>query len=596
MLRSLAARAGWDPGQIDLRLLQGPVEPELPPTPDGLVGPDLLGAVHEALLDPCSRRAAGAHYTPAPLASSLVAWALAGWSSRPPGALRVVDLAVGGGAFLLAVARLQRAEGRPVEEVLAGLAGVDLDPGAVAVAEATLVAWGRGEGWDGTGPGPLLVVGDGTDPECFGRDGTEPTAVGSPGPGRGQVDLVVGNPPFRSQLGRATARDRATAARLRDHYGPEVGGYVDDAAVFLRAACDWPRPGGRVVLVQPESVLGARDAEGVRAAIAARAELVGLWVAGEHAFAAGIDVCAPVLEAHGAPGRTVPTTDRWVARSDGTEVRPGRAEPRPTGRSWAPLLARSRAVPIVDLSDRAGTLGDLATATAGFRQHFYAVAPHVREAPEGVDTVDTSLDPVLTARLVDPLTLRWGRRPARIAGHVWERPAVDLTAVASDAPDVAAWLQDRLRPKVVVAPQTRVVEAAIDPTGRFLPGVPLVSVEPRSGPDRGADPHGSSEADLTLWLIVAALSAPPITAWALAQVAGTARHREALRLPARQILTVPLPPDRDAWEAAARALRDGHPLDEVGPGLTTAYGLGADHPVTAWWRARLPAMSGRVGT
>ena len=570
VVAQVAERAGWDP--TGLRALGPPPDPDVAPAPADLVGPDLPGAVHEALLAPSDRRAAGAHYTPPGLASRLVAWALEGWADPGPGPLRVLDPAVGAGAFLLAAARHQHAGGASPGAVLAGLAGVDLDPGAVAAAEAALIAWARDEGWDGTGPGPTLAVADGTDPAPFGPDGPRP----------GQVDLVVGNPPFRGQLGRATARDRDVAARLRERWGDAAGGYVDDAALFLRIACAWPRPGGRVVLVQPESVLGARDADGVRRAVGEGADLVGLWVADEPAFAAVVDVCAPVLEVR-APGR--PPTAGPVARAEGVAVRTRPPDPRPEGTSWAPLLARSRGVPLVSPERGTGTLGDLATATAGFRQHFYAVAPHLREAPPTVD-VDPGCAPVLTTGLVDPLVLAWGERPARIAGRTWERPVVDLDAVEATATDVAAWVRARLRPKVVVAPQTRVVEAAVDGDGRFVPGVPLVSVEQR--PDAGEDDA------LALWRLVAVLLAPPTSAWAMEQAAGTARNRDAVRLSARQVLAAPLPGDAAAWEAAALALRDGAAPVDVGPGLAGAYGLTPDHPVVAWWRGRLPgARPGR---
>lgn len=602
LLRRIAAEAGWDPGDHHLTLLAGVDVPCLPEAPAGLLGPDLLGAVHEALIDPATRRATGVHYTPAPLASALVRWALEGWtwSGPAPGA---VDPAVGAGTFLLAVARWAYARGAPVHEVLAGLGGVDLDPVAVAVAEASLVAWARSAGWDGTGPGPSLVVGDGTEVDAVGA--TAELTMGA-------VDLVVGNPPFLGQLGRGTVRSRAAAGRLRARFGSDVGGYVDSAAVFLRVACEWPRPGGRVVMVQPESVLGARDAEGVRTAVAERADLVGLWVAGEPAFAAAVNVCAPVFEvrrqapsgsaSHVRPdpvGRAAgPGGSSPVARADGAVVRRGPSVARPRGSSWAPLLAGTRGVPLVVLDPSAGVLGDLATATSGFRQHFYALAPHLSEIPHPAepglpDPAEPGLPhptepglphpdliPVLTTGLVDPVALLWGSRPARIAGSSWRRPGVSLGAISSEAPAVADWVGDRLRPKVVVASQTRVVEAAVDVDGRFVPGVPLVSVEPL-----GARSEGAEE---VLWLIVAALSAPPVTAWAMAQAAGTARHRDALRLAARQIRTVPLPSDRSAWEAAAAELRTGRPLAEVGSVLTTAYGLDPDHPVTQWWRARLP--------
>ncbi len=565
----VAAADGWDPDDLGLRGSgQGPGV-AVDAAPPDLLGPDLLGAVHEALVTAGDRRAGGVHYTPPALASALVAWAVSGWAPIDAPALGVVDLSVGGGAFLLAAARHQRARGRAVGSILDGLAGVDLDADAVAVAEVALRTWAHQEGWDGSGRGPTLVVGDGTAPEPFGPAGPVP----------GATDLVVGNPPFRGQLGRATARDAATAARLRAAWGEAVAGYVDDAAVFLRVACAWPRPGGRVVLVQPESVLATRDAGGVRAAVVDRADLVGLWVAGEPAFAAAVDVCAPVLQVRG-PGR--PPSRAAVARADGVAVRPGPPLPAPTGATWAPLLARRRGVPEVALGPGAGTMGDLVRATAGFRQHFYGLVPHLAEAPPEGERPGTA--PVLTTGLVDPLALDWGLRPARIGGRTWSRPAVDLAAVEADAPEVGTWLRARLRPKVVVAPQTRVVEAAVDVAGRFVPGVPLVAVETR---DEVAGPI-PDDPGLLLWMVVAALSAPPVTAWAMEQAAGTARHRDALRLSTRQVVAVPLPVDREAWAQASRGLRDGRALVDVAPALTAAHGLDPDHPVVAWWRSRLP--------
>ncbi|HXH56752.1 hypothetical protein [Iamia sp.] len=669
VLRQVAGARGWAMEARGLALLAScppddPVARSVPPVSEGLAGPELLGAVHEALLDPEARRARGAHYTSPVLAHRLVCWALDGWTppDRSDGtglsvvdALSVIDLAVGGGAFLLAAARWQHARGADPTGVLAGLGGVDLDAGAVAVAEAALVGWALDTGWDGAAPvGPHLVVGDGLELDALdghdglaghdgfngcdrpdGRDRPDgpggPDAVAGTGAarlGRGRVDLVVGNPPFLGQLSSATARDRAGAARLRERYGRAAGGYVDAAAVFLLAACGWVRPGGRVVLVQPESVLGARDAEGVRAAVSERADLVGLWVAGGSAFAAEVDVCAPVLQVRssapdgtgpppapgpGVPGPEVPGPDAptgivaspatptgmvaspAVRTAHGFALAAGPARPGPARRSWAPLLADARGVPVVALPGASGHLGDLVTATAGFRQHFYGLAPHLHEAPDG-DALDPETPaaraPVLTTGSVDPLTLLWGRRPARIAGRTWSRPVADLDAVAREAPAVAAWVRARLQPKVVVAPQTRVVEAAVDIDGRFVPGVPLVAVEPLA-PGRATlwdvenTDGGPIDVELLLWMVAAALSAPPVTAWALRESAGTARGGDALKLSARQVLSVPLPSDRGRWEAAARALRAGRPLVDVGPDLSVAYGLDADHPVTTWWRARL---------
>ena len=568
VLGQLAASGGWDPEDHDLRLLDGSPGPELPPVPAGLAGPDLLGAVHEALLDPEARRSSGAHYTPPPLAAALLDWGLEGWAPDGPGPARTVDLSVGGGAFLLAAARWSTRRGGAPGEVLAALSGIDVDPVAVAVAEAALVCWARAAGWDGDGPGPMLRAGDGRI--------ASPQGPGSPTPGT--VDLVVGNPPFRGQLAARTVRDRATAARLRAAVGPEVAGYADDAAVFLRVGCRWPRPGGRVVLIQPESTLAARGAAGIRAAVGEQADLVGLWSAGERVFGAAVEVCAPVLEVRRPGARPAPP----VARAHGATVTPAPEGAAPAGGAWAPLLAAARGVPTVALDDGAGEVGDLATATAGFRQHFYALVPHLREldgdAPQALPGSPVDVVPVATTALVDPASLDWGRRPARIGGRTWRRPAVSVVAVAADDAEVARWIRARVRPKVLVASQTRVVEAAVDADGRFVPGVPLVAVEPREADD-----------DLAPWLLLAALSAPPVTAWAMAQAAGTGRRRDAMRLSARQVRSIPLPVDRLAWEAAARDLRAGRTLVGLGARLTGAYGLDPDHPVTDWWAARLPA-------
>lgn len=466
------------------------------------------------------------------MAADLVAWAVDGWD----GALRhALDPACGAGAFLLAV-----------REVAPGaeLVGLDVDPGAVAACRAALPDADVREA-DGLSPEPVI--------RFPARKGNPIT--GSSGEGEG-VDLVVGNPPFLGQLARATARDAAARARLRERFGPAASGYVDTAALFLLAALDAVRPGGRVVLIQPDSVLGAAHTGPLRAEVEARAELLGVRPLPARTFAAAVDTCAVLLERRPEP---VPPSA------------PRRGEP-----SWSPHLARALGVPEVRFDPATGTVGDLATATAGFRQHHYGLAPHVVEHRDG-----DGLHPVLTTGLVDPGAPAWGERTARIGGRRWERPVADLGAVAANDPTVASWFAARLRPKVLVAPQTRVVEAAADAAGRFLPATPLVSVEPRPvGPDAAAAPDA-------VWLLVAALSAPPVTAWALARSAGTARSRTALKLSARQVTEVPLPADRAAWHAAAERLADGAPVTAVAADLTAAHGLAPDHPVLAWWRSRV---------
>lgn len=482
------------------------------------------------------------------MARPLVAWALSGWSlgsGGPP--LRALDPACGAGAFLLAVREL-------VPD--AALVGLDVDPGAVSACRAAL-------------PEADVRLGDGL-------------AAGPEG-----FDLVVGNPPFLGQLAKATARDRDARRRVEERFGAAATGYVDTAALFLLAGLDAVRPGGRVVLIQPESVLGAAHTGPLRAAVEERASVLGLREVDPRAFAAAVDTCALLLERRSEgpvrgriDGDSLPANRQRIAPRRFAADSPPDA---PTGTpgeppTWSPLLARARGVPEVRLDPSAGTLADLATATAGFRQHHYALAAHVVEHVDG-------LDRIATTGLVDPGHLAWGERPARIGGRTWQRPAVDLVGVAADDPRVASWFRARLQPKVLVAPQTRVVEAAVDAAGVHLPATPLVAVEPRSAAtDAPAAPGG---ADDVVWLVAAALSSPPATAWALALTAGTARSRAALKLSARQVLTLPLPVDEPRWRDAADALRAGGSPADLAEDLTAAYGLDPEDPVVAWYRTRL---------
>ena len=139
--------------------------------------------------------------------------------------------------------------------------GIDIDPLAVAVAEAALYVW------SGVIAGDRLVAAD---------------AIADPWPAA-RLAVVLGNPPYAEPgpFGESTARSRLMAARLRDRFGDVVGPYTDTAWIFLAAArAESVRAGGRVVLVQPQSVLSARDAAGIRRGLT----LEGLWVTEEPVF------------------------------------------------------------------------------------------------------------------------------------------------------------------------------------------------------------------------------------------------------------------------------------------------------------------------
>ena len=98
-------------------------------------------------------------------------------------------------------------------------------------------------------------------------------------------DLVIGNPPFLSQMAAATTRGGAS--------GRSGGPYADAAVEFLALAAELVEPdGGRVAFVLPQSVLGARDARQMRASFDDRAELIWSWWTGERIFDAQVLTCA----------------------------------------------------------------------------------------------------------------------------------------------------------------------------------------------------------------------------------------------------------------------------------------------------------------
>src|SRR3954447_17034666 len=330
---------------------------------------------------PLRRRALGAFYTPGDVARRLVDLALDGLAGAPV----VCDPACGDGAFLLASAESLHERGLP-RAVVAGdlLWGCDIDPAAVAATRDAVVAW------SGVDPGDHLVVADGL-------------TIGERWQGR--FDAVVGNPPFLNQLERATVRRAPLPPALDAIARP----YTDTAWLFLVLALGLVRSGGRVVLVQPHSVVAARDAAPVRDAIGPALE--GLWWCDELMFEASVRVCAPVL------GRASGSVRRWSGRdlSDASTV----AWPQA---SWSALVPSD--VPGIDLATNDTTLGDIATATAGFRDQYYGLHPAVVDEPGG------DLPLLITSGLVDVGRVLWGRRTTRFGGRRLMHPRVEVAQLA----------------------------------------------------------------------------------------------------------------------------------------------------------------------
>ncbi len=522
--------------------------------PDAVeIDPWALGVAYEYALDPTHRHSQGIHYTPRSVASGLTALALGDDLDQ-----RVCDPSVGGGAFLLAAAEhLESLGASPETVVTEQLWGIDIDPVAVEVAAGALALWGSRRGhW--VHPGAHLCVAD-----------TLVEGAAAFREGAGGFEAVVGNPPFQGQLQSHTSRSPERSRVLRERWGVATGPYADTAVFFLLAATELVTPGGAIVLVQPQSVLVAGDACPAREELTTLCALEGLWIGDANTFEASVHVCAPVLRLGGPPPEQV---QRWA----GSEVLPEGPAESVEATSWGPLVAGFRGAPPVGALGE-DVLGASCTATAGFRDQFYGLAPHTYDGVEGPDPA------LVTVGMIVPLRNRWGTDEFRFANRRWTHPRVNLLSLEAQDPTLARWVDQRRTPKLLIATQTKVVEVVVDEVGDLVPSTPVIALVPPV--DR-------------LWHVAALLSSPTIAAVAYSRVVGAALSTETIKLSARQVLELPLPTDSGAWDEGAHWARQAFASDREGPWrrallrlaevMCRAYGAPEADALMKWWTGRLP--------
>ena len=443
-----------------------------------------------------ARRLRGAWYTPPELVD-LVVGAVLDHATLPSRERRVtvLDPACGDGRFLRSIGDRLVAAGRTVH-----LTGCDIDADVVAAADACLA---------------------GRHHEVLHDDAlTRPW-------GDARYDIVVGNPPFLSQLAAATTRGGSSA-----HGG---GPYADAAVEFLALAVRLAEPsGGLVGFVLPQSILAARDARPVRTDVARLADLVwSWWRPDQRHFDANVNVCALALRRPGTSGSI----------------------------DWTSVVTDVLGVPAAAGHRSNGTVGDRADLNANFRDEYYALVPAVSDHADG--------PPLVTSGLIDPGVCHWGSRDVRFAKRRFAAPRVDLSMLEGR---FAAWAERKLVPKVLVANQTSVVEAVADPDGAWLPGVPVTAVTP-SGPT-------------SVWELAAVLTSPVASALAWRLTAGTGLSTRSMRVGPAVLAALPWP--AGPLDDAVAALRDGD-VDGCARHTIEAFGVGdGAAELLSWWSARRP--------
>jgi predicted RNA methylase len=491
-----------------------------------------LGEAHEETLrrDPELRRRRGAFMTPPELAQRVAEAALAPWLRDRRGVPSVLDPACGTGNLLVAAAKTLLAKGRQPLAVARSLRGVEIDRETAEVARTRLASL--------LGGGPAI--------ERVVRANIRVADATAVTPRWLQADAVVANPPFLGQLKKGTTIDRATASRWRKRFGEAVGGYADPAAAFLLLIARSLRAGGRACVVLPRSMLAVASAEPVRRAVSELAELAGVWMDDRFVFDAGTRVAALTLvRRSGGQGQTPLGMEGQVTTALPWAVWRGR---------WSAAAAAGAGVPALE-PVHAGVVGDLASATADFRDQFYgmrgtlcddrhagrglnALRPRTAAIDRGASRMDRL--PVLTTGLIGWNCSHWGERPARLLGRSFQHPAARVPALLS-RPVMRGWLSDALHPKILVATQTPVIEAVVDPFGELAPGVPVIRLLP----------HDAAE----LWLLAAAVLSPACSAVAWWRHAGAGLSPKAIKLSARQVLELPLPVGVVAWKRSAEWLQ-----------------------------------------
>lgn len=195
------------------------------------------------------------------------------------------DFACGSGHFLVAEAERRQAAGQPPAVVAQALFGRDLDAQAVATCRARLVALlGAPAVFEAH-----IEVGDGLAP--FGRT----------------FDVVAGNPPYRG------GRLAELSDHLRDQI-PTAAYQLDPYLLFLDRALRLLAPGGRAVLVTPETWLTNRHAGALRAFLLGRNTLERLVRLPATTFPAVVETCLAWFQAGGITAPQVPVFDEETRR------------------------------------------------------------------------------------------------------------------------------------------------------------------------------------------------------------------------------------------------------------------------------------------
>ncbi len=312
---ALATARGAGEGHFRrLRLMAAPRSPSRGPATAALTehfaheSVVALGQLYEVLLDARGRKRSGSYFTPPAIAARVTQAALA----EAPPTPRVCDPAMGGGVFLLEAARqIAERAGLSKRRVLELVHGVDLDPLAVAVTEAALWLWCEDPSLD---PSVLAL-------RLIARDALERGWERE----LGELDLVIGNPPWVAYAGRAA---QPLAPEVRRELGRSFRsfrGYPTLHGLFVERAAELC-PRGVIALLVPSPLADLEGYRPVRRALGAtHAPCEPLLELGQDAFEGVTQPCFALIAKPGSgaeDGRPFRLIERQRAGAEAAELGP----------------------------------------------------------------------------------------------------------------------------------------------------------------------------------------------------------------------------------------------------------------------------------
>ena len=128
---------------------------------------------------------------------------------------------------------------------------------------------------------------------------------------------------------------------------------------------------------------------------------------------------------------------------------------------------------------------------------------------------------MITSGLIEPGRCLWGERPVRFAKQHYAAPRVALERLS---PALQKWAHGKLVPKILIANQTKVIEAVHDVRGEWLPSVPVITCLTEQ-PER----------------TLAVLSSAEANEWVQQHAAGSGLSATSVRLNPRLLASIPLP-------------------------------------------------------